>query len=124
MYRVEYPSDSIFRARSRQARPSGAVEVCTAKRKGRMPGTVGCGAVRRLVLKAAAGVAVLWSAAVITGVSPATAVPADAGGIPLPDPAASAPAVDPTALLGPDRPNEVVNRSPGPIDDDETVTVG
>ena len=51
---------------------------------------------------------------------------AQAGGatIPLPDRSQLAPAVSATDLLGPDRPNEVINRSPGPIDDTEQVVVG
>lgn len=44
--------------------------------------------------------------------------------IPLPDPSQRARVGNATDILGPDRPNEVINKSPGPIDDTEHVVVG
>ena len=61
----------------------------------------------------------------LLSVAPAAGSVADGGSIPLPTPGqrANLPA-NPTELLGPDRPNEIVNRAPGPIDDTEHVRVG
>src|SRR3954463_11742125 len=45
--------------------------------------------------------------------------------IPLPSPSQRPDVLpSPTQLLGPDRPNEIINKAPGPISDTEHVHVG
>ena len=69
-------------------------------------------------------VAVALALALVLGLTAAgPALAADQ--IPLPSPVdrANLPA-NPTELLGPDRPNEIINKAPGPIQDTEHVHVG
>jgi len=61
--------------------------------------------------------------AVVVGLAPAGAAPPPTIPLPTPDQFPSG-SINPTALLGPDRPGEILSHAPGPVADDEVVHVG